>query len=92
LRTAEGKIATFDGPGEGVQFTIAASSNSQGATVGIYLDAGESVPQLPAHEKGKDHSNRWPLEKEFQTNEPYYNRSHEDQTPRVRSRPVEDRQ
>jgi len=26
-------------------------------------------------------SNRWPLEKEFQTNEPYYNRSDEDQTP-----------
>ena len=39
MRTAQGKIATFDGPGEGVQATFAQSTDSQGATVGIYQDA-----------------------------------------------------
>jgi hypothetical protein len=39
MRTAAGKFATFDGPGEGVQFTIALSTDSQGATAGVYLDA-----------------------------------------------------
>jgi hypothetical protein len=40
MRTAHGRITTFDGPGEGVQFTMALSTDSQDATVGIYLDAG----------------------------------------------------
>jgi hypothetical protein len=53
VRTADGKIATFDGPGEGVQFTIAASSNSHGATVGIYLDAGNLFHGFLRTKKGK---------------------------------------
>jgi hypothetical protein len=39
VRTAGGTISTFDGPGEGVQYTAGYSTNWQGATVGPYLDA-----------------------------------------------------
>jgi hypothetical protein len=39
VRTPDGRITTFDGPGEGVQATFATSCNSLGATVGYYLDA-----------------------------------------------------
>jgi len=53
VRTADGKITTFDGPGEGVQFTIAASSNSQGATVGIYLDAANLFHGFLRTKEGK---------------------------------------
>lgn len=39
MRTADGKFATFDGPGEGVQATLGLSTTWQGATAGVYLDA-----------------------------------------------------
>jgi hypothetical protein len=39
VRTAGGTISTFDGPGEGVQYTAGYSTNWWGATVGVYLDA-----------------------------------------------------
>jgi hypothetical protein len=53
VRTADGKIATFDGPGEGVQFTIAVSTDMQGATVGIYLDAGNLWHGFLRRKEGK---------------------------------------
>ena len=39
MRRADGKIATFDGPGTGVQATLGLSTTWRGATVGTYLDA-----------------------------------------------------
>ena len=53
VRTADGKIATFDGPGEGVQFTVAYSTDSQGATVGYYLDAANLYHGFLRTKEGK---------------------------------------
>ena len=39
VRTKDGEISTFDGPGEGVLVTMAFSTNSRGETVGFYVDA-----------------------------------------------------
>jgi len=53
VRTAGGKITTFDGPGEGVQWTVAYSTDSQGATAGIYLDAANLYHGFLRTKEGK---------------------------------------
>lgn len=53
MRTANGKFATFDGPGEGVQFTNAVSTDAQGTTAGSYLDAANLWHGLLRAKDGK---------------------------------------
>jgi hypothetical protein len=53
MRTADGKIATFDGPGAGVQGTLGLSTTWLGATVGTYLDASNLYHGLLRWPNGK---------------------------------------
>jgi len=53
VRTPDGNIATFDGPGVAVQFTLASGVNSQGAAVGTYLDAANLYHGFLRTKEGK---------------------------------------